>query len=161
MKRAAETPTSPVERPARFDRVLRALCALASGPVFLLSTPLRFNLVNAVAATVLSASLLLAWSLPALLRNRLGGIGALLATTLVLGVLGASIGALERCPSEEASCTSVSPAAVGAWTLVWMLMPSALLLLRVTGRWLRALLALPLGLTRRLVRRTTRQRRHR
>lgn len=132
MKRAAEPglDDDAATSPTVFDRLLRTLALLALGPTLLLATPMEMGTAALFASLLLAGSILAARSFPRLLTPRLGRLGAFFATSLLLGTVGTFLGVLDGCSIDPALCRS----AIGAWTFLWLLLPSIVLLVTLALR---------------------------
>jgi len=140
-------------RPTRAERLVRTAALVSLGPAFLLTTPIEPDVTALGAACVLSGSLVAASSFPRLLAPRLGRAGGVLATSLVLGLVGTVLGVLEGCSFGAAVCRQ----AAGAWTLVWMSLPLLAALLAGFGRLAVALPVRAGGCARRVAGRLLRR----
>jgi len=110
------------------------LLAVLAGPLVLLVLPMRIGVASLVASLILSGSILTAAALPRALRRRMGRVGGLLVTMVVLGLAGTLLAVIsEQCSFWGSSCR----AEIGGWTLTWMLLPVAWALfgLLVVGGW--------------------------
>lgn len=109
--------------------MLGTVALVAIGPVVVLVTPVEAGPGTLLASLALSGSLIAARSLPRVLAPRVGRTFAVLATSVLLGLFGAGLGALEGCSFGAAACRQ----SIGIWTLLWMSLP--ILLLLFAGLW--------------------------
>jgi hypothetical protein len=119
ISRVASHPVAPLVTALLLHPLLAA--------VYRTGLPLRDYTVTLPASLMLSYSFYVAVLLPRALSARLGRVGALLASSLLLGVVGMGIGVLS-CDGLDPECRS----SVGAWMLAWMLLSPAYALGRVT-----------------------------
>lgn len=115
--------------------------------------PGPLSAVSFLSAGTLVVSFLLAVYLPRRLARVAGRVAAVAFSMIVLGAIGAGIGALSvECATWSSACRRE----VGGWLVTWMLLVPALGLVVVLARGMRTVVTAPVRIVRRtLANRTT------